>query len=157
MSAMVTYAAASPSAFPPATHLHPSSASISRSEKNTAHQRYHVFRRRPGEQEDSAEVVSREASQAPTSAPSLRNNRWWKIHLFRGMVKDVKRRAPYYWSDWKDAWNYRVVPATVGSSPRQNILIRLTGSQVYMYFAKYAPKSINDNTSMLWVLKMHCD
>lgn len=36
------------------------------------------------------------------------------------MVNDVKRRAPYYRSDWTDAWDYRVVPATV-----------------YMYFAKY--------------------
>lgn len=45
---------------------------------------------------------------------------WWHVHLFRGMVNDVKRRAPYYWSDWTDAWDYRVVPATV-----------------YMYFAKY--------------------
>lgn len=45
--------------------------------------------------------------------------KWWKIHLFRGMINDVRRRAPYYWSDWRDAWDYRVVPATV-----------------YMYFAK---------------------
>lgn len=45
--------------------------------------------------------------------------KWWKVHLFQGMVKDVRRRAPYYWSDWRDAWDYRVVPATV-----------------YMYFAK---------------------
>lgn len=44
---------------------------------------------------------------------------WWRIHLFRGMINDVRRRAPYYASDWTDAWNYRVVPATV-----------------YMYFAK---------------------
>ncbi len=44
------------------------------------------------------------------------------MRLFRGMVNDVRRRAPYYWSDWKDAWDYRVVPATV-----------------YMYFAKYDP------------------
>lgn len=42
-----------------------------------------------------------------------------RIHLFRGMVNDVRRRAPYYASDWLDAWDYRVVPATV-----------------YMYFAK---------------------
>ncbi|KAI0967507.1 HCO3 transporter family-domain-containing protein [Xylaria arbuscula] len=48
--------------------------------------------------------------------------RWWKIHLFRGMVNDVRRRAPYYWSDWIDAWDYRVVPATV-----------------YMYFANILP------------------
>jgi hypothetical protein len=25
----------------------------------------------------------------------------------------VRRRAPYYVSDWTDAWDYRVVPATV--------------------------------------------
>lgn len=55
------------------------------------------------------------AGQRPPRAP-----RWWKIRLFRGMVNDVRRRAPYYWSDWSDAWDYRVVPATV-----------------YMYFAKY--------------------
>lgn len=43
----------------------------------------------------------------------------WSVNFFRGMIDDIKRRAPYYWSDWKDAWDYRVVPATV-----------------YMYFAK---------------------
>lgn len=29
-----------------------------------------------------------------------------------GMYRDVRRRLPYYLSDWTDAWNYRVVPAT---------------------------------------------
>ncbi|KAF2201426.1 hypothetical protein GQ43DRAFT_440602 [Delitschia confertaspora ATCC 74209] len=53
---------------------------------------------------------------------SARNDKWWKIHLFRGMINDVRRRAPYYWSDWTDAWDYRVVPATV-----------------YMYFANILP------------------
>lgn len=38
------------------------------------------------------------------------------------MIDDVKRRAPYYASDWTDAWDYRVVPATV-----------------YMYFANILP------------------
>lgn len=47
-------------------------------------------------------------------------SKWWRIRFFRGMMNDVKRRAPYYWSDWTDAWDYRIVPATV-----------------YMYFAKY--------------------
>ncbi|KAL2020003.1 hypothetical protein VTK56DRAFT_9003 [Thermocarpiscus australiensis] len=47
---------------------------------------------------------------------------WWKIRLFRGMVNDVRKRAPYYLSDWTDAWNYRVVPATV-----------------YMFFANILP------------------
>lgn len=55
------------------------------------------------------------ASSKPPRAP-----KWWKIRLFRGMANDVRRRAPYYWTDWRDAWDYRVVPATV-----------------YMYFAKY--------------------
>jgi len=38
------------------------------------------------------------------------------------MINDVRRRAPYYWSDWADAWNYRVIPATI-----------------YMYFANILP------------------
>ncbi|KAH7322102.1 HCO3 transporter family-domain-containing protein [Rhizoctonia solani] len=31
---------------------------------------------------------------------------------FEGMITDLKARAPYYISDWTDAWTYRVVPAT---------------------------------------------
>ncbi|KAF2016673.1 hypothetical protein BU24DRAFT_391967 [Aaosphaeria arxii CBS 175.79] len=57
-----------------------------------------------------------------TSRRSARKDPWWKIRLFSGMVNDVRRRAPYYWSDWTDAWDYRVVPATV-----------------YMYFANILP------------------
>ena len=38
------------------------------------------------------------------------------------MINDLRRRAPYYISDWTDAWDYRVVPATV-----------------YMYFANILP------------------
>ena len=38
------------------------------------------------------------------------------------MINDIRRRAPYYGSDWKDAWDYRVIPATI-----------------YIYFAKYGP------------------
>lgn len=38
------------------------------------------------------------------------------------MYLDIKRRLPYYWSDWTDAWDYRVVPATV-----------------YMFFANILP------------------
>lgn len=49
-----------------------------------------------------------------------KKQRWWKIHFLRGIVKDIRRRTPYYKSDWTDAWNYRVIPATV-----------------YMFFAKY--------------------
>jgi len=59
--------------------------------------------------------LSRERSRG-----SVAENKWWKIYLFMGMYNDIRRRIPYYWSDWIDAWDYRVVPATV-----------------YMYFAKY--------------------
>jgi len=48
-----------------------------------------------------------------------KGEKWWKIHFGRGIINDIKRRAPYYYRDWLDAWDYRVVPATV-----------------YMYFAK---------------------
>ncbi|KAJ4413633.1 hypothetical protein N0V82_008411 [Gnomoniopsis sp. IMI 355080] len=58
-----------------------------------------------------------QAGSAPPQGP-----KWWKIRLFQGMVNDVRRRAPYYLSDWVDAWDYRVVPATI-----------------YMYFANILP------------------
>jgi hypothetical protein len=31
----------------------------------------------------------------------------------RGMYYDIKRRLPYYWSDIRDAFNYRTCAATV--------------------------------------------
>jgi hypothetical protein len=61
-----------------------------------------------------------EHSQSRQTTASSRQAKWWRIHYFQGMINDIQRRAPYYWSDWKDAWDYRVVPATV-----------------YMYFAKF--------------------
>lgn len=63
------------------------------------------------------ETLSRQLSRR--SSRSRRTPRWWKIRLFKGMIDDVKRRAPFYLSDFTDAWDYRVIPATV-----------------YMYFAK---------------------
>lgn len=75
----------------------------------------------PSDQE--TESLSKQPSHR-TTASTRRQPKWWKIRLFRGMIDDVRRRAPYYWSDWRDAWDYRVVPATI-----------------YMYFAKYAPLS----------------
>lgn len=72
----------------------------------------------------ATELDEKHRSQGSTSrshsGSTAHTPKWWKIHLFRGMINDVRRRAPYYWSDWKDALDYRVVPATV-----------------YMYFAKY--------------------
>lgn len=61
----------------------------------------------------------RDLQRTQSARSHRRQARWWKVRLFRGMVADVRRRLPYYLSDWVDAWDYRVVPATV-----------------YMYFAK---------------------
>ncbi|KAG6909271.1 hypothetical protein DXG01_001333 [Tephrocybe rancida] len=36
----------------------------------------------------------------------------WFKSLGSGIVLDIHARAPWYLSDWTDAWNYRVVPAT---------------------------------------------
>lgn len=67
---------------------------------------------------EESEQLSRQLSRTSTRS-KRRTPKWWKIRLFRGMIQDVKRRAPYYWSDYRDAFDYRVIPATV-----------------YMYFAK---------------------
>ncbi|KAG6356639.1 hypothetical protein INS49_014513 [Diaporthe citri] len=68
------------------------------------------------------QTVSRNSAARSHSGSTARTPKWWKIRLFKGMVGDLRRRAPYYWSDWKDALDYRVVPATV-----------------YMYFANILP------------------
>ncbi|KAF2711152.1 hypothetical protein K504DRAFT_376464 [Pleomassaria siparia CBS 279.74] len=65
--------------------------------------------------------LNRTSTQQSTRSSSTKNQ-WWRTRLFSGMINDVRRRAPFYWSDWKDAWDYRVVPATV-----------------YMYFANILP------------------
>ncbi|PGH18141.1 hypothetical protein AJ79_00770 [Helicocarpus griseus UAMH5409] len=63
-------------------------------------------------------------SQTNNTTTTTRSSadKWWRIHFFQGMIGDIKRRGPYYASDWTDAWDYRVVPATV-----------------YMYFANILP------------------
>lgn len=68
---------------------------------------------------DPAQDPERQGHPRKASVSSKAHSRW-KVHLFRGMANDLRRRVPYYISDWVDAWDYRVVPATV-----------------YMYFAKY--------------------
>ena len=37
----------------------------------------------------------------------------FSIRPFAGIIQDIRARAPYYLSDWKDAYNYRVIPATL--------------------------------------------
>ncbi|EGX94886.1 anion exchange family protein [Cordyceps militaris CM01] len=62
------------------------------------------------------------SSPAATRMKTTTRAAWWHMHPFRGMINDMRRRAPYYLSDWTDAWDYRVIPATV-----------------YMYFANILP------------------
>jgi len=45
-------------------------------------------------------------------APGLRKLRAWCRRLGMGIITDIRARTPWYLSDWVDAWNYRVVPAT---------------------------------------------
>ncbi|EOA88622.1 uncharacterized protein SETTUDRAFT_176663 [Exserohilum turcica Et28A] len=66
--------------------------------------------------------LAHEDTNASRPSVSGKKGAWWKTSLFSGMINDVRRRAPFYWSDWTDAWDYRVVPATV-----------------YMYFANILP------------------
>lgn len=76
---------------------------------------------RDGSQQQQEQLQQEQLRRASLSASTQSSpSKWWRIRFFRGMMNDVKRRAPYYWSDWTDAWDYRIVPATV-----------------YMYFAKY--------------------
>ncbi|KAF2797287.1 hypothetical protein K505DRAFT_235880 [Melanomma pulvis-pyrius CBS 109.77] len=70
----------------------------------------------------SEDRLSRPNNHQSSRLIGAKNEAWWKTQLFRGMINDIRRRAPFYWSDWKDAWDYRVVPATV-----------------YMYFANILP------------------
>ncbi|KIM43231.1 hypothetical protein M413DRAFT_444039 [Hebeloma cylindrosporum] len=36
----------------------------------------------------------------------------WIRRIGSGVILDIRSRLPWYLSDWTDAWNYRVVPAT---------------------------------------------
>ncbi len=74
----------------------------------------------PSRLESRAGSLGQRFSRSPSPPHRRDTPRWWTVRLFRGMANDVYRRAPFYRSDWTDAWDYRVVPATV-----------------YMYFAKY--------------------
>lgn len=77
------------------------------------------FLKRGTRNSESEEQLSRTGTRQSTVSS---RKAWWKIRWFAGMINDIKRRTPYYLSDWTDAWDYRVVPATV-----------------YMYFANILP------------------
>jgi hypothetical protein len=46
------------------------------------------------------------------TATSFRLRDVIRFNVGAGILRDIRARAPWYWSDWKDAWNYRVLPAT---------------------------------------------
>lgn len=83
---------------PPLTLLHPQDS-----------------RRRPSNEDDIARVERLELQRETTREANRRKPAWRRALGFfcSGMVNDVRKRAPYYVSDWADAWNYRVVPATL--------------------------------------------
>ncbi|KAM5540894.1 hypothetical protein V8D89_005538 [Ganoderma adspersum] len=58
----------------------------------------------------------RSVSRSPT--PTLCRDKkrlpsWIPTFIGHGIISDIRARAPYYASDWLDAWNYRVIPAIV--------------------------------------------
>ena len=71
----------------------------------------------------SATLPSRTTSRACKPVQGIQSRfTSWAAKLGAGIIQDIKARAPWYLSDWKDAWNYRVVPAAA-----------------LIFFAKYAP------------------
>ena len=60
------------------------------------------------------DVESKGGSTAtPSTKSQTRTIQFFNLRrLGTGIIADVRARAPWYRSDWADAWNYRVVPAT---------------------------------------------
>ncbi|KAJ7043835.1 HCO3 transporter family-domain-containing protein [Mycena alexandri] len=68
---------------------------------------------RPGSRIDDAPTTPSPPSTIhPRNRPKARTLLDWIRSLGSGVVNDIKSRAPFYLSDWTDAWNYRVIPAT---------------------------------------------
>ncbi|KAL5334043.1 HCO3 transporter family-domain-containing protein [Aspergillus crustosus] len=124
-----------PLPFTAGQHLHasPSPPVSTRSQRRSWQSPSKLFARRSSTASGRAQAPGQGVSSTPgvsTTSEQQQHGRdsdagepkWWRIRFFRGMIDDVKRRAPYYWSDWADAWDYRVVPATI-----------------YMYFANILP------------------
>lgn len=61
------------------------------------------------------EIAQETRSTTSAASSTAEKKLKWYQYLGRGMYMDVRSRLPYYVSDWTDAWNYRVVPATLVS------------------------------------------
>ncbi|CAI6100257.1 unnamed protein product, partial [Clonostachys chloroleuca] len=90
--------------------------------QNTTTPRGHRSETLPRQDTEAQFPSGEDRSNLSAVAMSSEHDSWWKIHPFRGMINDLRRRAPFFLSDWTDAWDYRVIPATV-----------------YMYFANILP------------------
>lgn len=54
-----------------------------------------------------------DANSSTSTTFQTRPTRFFNLRrLGSGILVDIRARAPWYLSDWKDAWNYRVIPAT---------------------------------------------
>ncbi|KAI0056306.1 hypothetical protein BV25DRAFT_1814306 [Artomyces pyxidatus] len=64
---------------------------------------------------EASPLASSAASATLRGSPPQRLSlpSFFRVKVGAGIVRDIRARAPWYWSDWKDAWNYRVVPATL--------------------------------------------
>jgi len=67
-----------------------------------------------GDREGVRNLVTTYPSTDDDAAADRRKSIWDRlgVHPFRGMWNDIRRRAPFYLSDWTDAWTYRVIPST---------------------------------------------
>jgi hypothetical protein len=86
---------------PPLTLLHP----IPSRSTNAREQEEDFHAAEPSRSASTNQFQSQNGGQRKKSWKSL----GW---IGRGMRRDIRTRAPYYLSDWTDAWNYRVVPAS---------------------------------------------
>ena len=66
--------------------------------------------------QDSPNTLGDPPNNPPATDSACRNRHCFLpqfIYRFgAGIVQDIRARMPWYLSDWTDAWNYRVVPAT---------------------------------------------
>ncbi|OCF31759.1 anion transporter [Kwoniella heveanensis BCC8398] len=92
---------------PPLTLLHPTTSPVNQSlYRSTSEGNVLPSHRAFREEDDEVEHDSSRLRSQGNGA------KWWKIKVGSGMYKDVRNRIPFYWSDWTDAWNYRVIPST---------------------------------------------
>ncbi|CAK5284334.1 unnamed protein product [Mycena citricolor] len=64
------------------------------------------------EQPNSRVSSSQPSTIHPAIRPKSTSLLGWLRGIGSGMSKDIMARIPFYLSDWTDAWNYRVIPAT---------------------------------------------